>query len=192
MSPSHDVEWNDNWPAPLSRKIDVWIWSSLLFSLVLIPALQLNNNRNFIVLMTSVLVSILYNATLLILSRKERKIAVFAETFAIEDITTRRHSTLRSTTTFWILAVCQIYLALLGLYVPARLVVLFCGPSGKLDVVCIELLFAVGQMAVMGYISGCCIVHDEVSGLRGLSGKQERTPNLYPRRFRNTSWGVAV
>jgi len=142
-------------------------------------------------LISSVLVSIFYNATLLILSRKERKIAVYTETFTIEDIT-RRHSTLRSTTTFWILAVCHIYLALLGLYVPARLTFLFCGPSGKLDVVCIELLFAVGQMTVMGYISGCCIVHDEVSGLSGLSGKQARIPNLYPRKFRNTSWEVAV
>ena len=172
MSPSHDAEWNDSWPAPLSRKIDVWIWSSLLLSLVLVPALQLNNNRNFIVLIPSVLVPILYNATLLVLSRKERKIAVYAETFTIEDIITRRQSTLRSTTTFWILAVCQIYLALLGLYIPARLIFLFCGPSGKMHIVCIELLFAVGQMAVMGYISGCCIVHDEVSRLRGLSGNQ--------------------
>ena len=163
MSPSHDEERNDNRPAPLSRKIDVWIWSSLLSSLILIPALQLNNTQNFIV--PGVLVPIFYNATLLILSRKERKIAVFfTETFTSEDIT-RRHSILRSTTTFWILAVCQIYLALLGLYVPARLTFLFCVPSGILHGVCVELLFAVGQMAVMGYISGCCIVHDEVSRL---------------------------
>jgi hypothetical protein len=143
----------------------------LILSLVLIATLELNNPRNFII--PSVLVPIFYNAALLILSRKERKRAVFTETFAVEDIIARRHSTLRSTTTFWILAVCQIYLALLGLYVPARLIFLLCGPSGKIHVACVELVFALGQMAVMGYISGCCIVHDEVSRLRRLGGKQE-------------------
>ena len=132
-----------------------------------IPAFQLNNARIFII--PSVLVPILYNAILLILSRKEQKLAIFTETFSIEDIIKRR-STLRSTTTFWILAVCQIYLALLGLYVPARLIFLFHMPSGTLEsslLVCTELLFAVEQMTVMGYISGCCIVHDEVRGLDG-------------------------
>ncbi|KIM41824.1 hypothetical protein M413DRAFT_27394 [Hebeloma cylindrosporum] len=161
--PSHDVEWNDSWPAPLSRKIDVWIWSSLLLSLVLLPALQLNNNTGSSII-PCVLVSMFYNATLLILSRKERKIAGFTEMFTIGDNTTRRHSKLRSKMTFWVLAVCQIYLALLGLYVPARLTFLLWMPSGKLHgslPVYIELLFAVGQMVVMGYISGCCILHDE-------------------------------
>jgi len=165
--PLCDAEWNDSWPAPLSRRTDVWIWSSLLLRLVLIPALQLNSARNFVI--PSILVPILYNAILLILSRKEQKLAIFTEAVSIEDIT-RRCSTLRSTMTFWILAVCQIYLALLGLYIPARLIFLLHMPSATLDgslLGCTELLFAVEQMAVMGYISGCCIVHDEVSNLDG-------------------------
>lgn len=142
-------------------------------------------------------VIIFYNTMLLILSSKERQISAattpgpLARVAAVEAGAEYKSSVIEDpedvadadegivgdeeqrSAVIWILAVSQSGLAAVGLYVVARLVLVFGGfgetKAGHPVVDCFELVYALGEMGMMVYIAVCCLVQASArysSGLR--------------------------
>ncbi|KAF9562867.1 hypothetical protein CPC08DRAFT_706379 [Agrocybe pediades] len=74
-------------------------------------------------------------------------------------------STAWSSLNFWILAVCQSGLAALGLYLAARMALFFgcsTADAGYLFFKTFELVFVLGQMALLTYTATRCIIRNAV------------------------------
>ncbi|KDR78319.1 hypothetical protein GALMADRAFT_245438 [Galerina marginata CBS 339.88] len=177
-SPGHES--SHRWPAPLSRKIDLWLWISMASSVAIILILQFSTSYSNSPLSIEpgpfgfaiFVVIIFYDTTLLILSSKERNITASVavgwqmDAERVEEV--EGAAQMRRTINFWILAVCQSGMAALGLYVGSRLTLLLWAPvQGFHNPIreCVEFAFSLGEMGILTYIAARCIVRDTVGAI---------------------------